>query len=162
MTAQQIITDDVRVRIEAAIHAAEQGTSGEIRVHIEDTYRQGWTLFRKAEQSLLDRAAFVFDQLEMNKTQARNGVLLYLSVLDHKAAIMGDIGINMLVDEHYWKDALHLFTRNARELGIEAAIIQTIEHIGEKVKELFPIQPDDVNELPNTITIGHKDINKKR
>lgn len=142
----------MRLRIEEAIHLAEKGTAGEIRVHAESL----------CKEDVLDHAAFIFAQLEMNKTEARNGVLLYLSLQDRKVAIIGDIGINGLIGNEYWKDSLRLLTDTIREKGIEHGIITTVFHIGFKIKELFPIQENDLNELPNTVTIGNKDIYKKK
>jgi len=55
-----------------AIKKAESKTSGEIRVHVEDY----------CNHLVLDRAAQVFEKLEMNNTKERNGVLFYISVQD--------------------------------------------------------------------------------
>ena len=39
----------------------------------------------------------------MHKTEARNGVLVYLSTEDRKFAILGDMGINAKVDDGFWQ-----------------------------------------------------------
>ena len=54
--------------IKDAIAEAETNTSGEIRVHIENS----------CPDDVMDRAAYIFAKLEMQKTQLRNGVLFIL------------------------------------------------------------------------------------
>ena len=81
--AKDLFTEEQQLQIVAAVKEAELNTSGEIKVHIE----------RRCKEDVLDHAAFMFDQLEMQKTELRNGVLIYLAVEDRKLAILGDAGI---------------------------------------------------------------------
>ncbi len=80
------------------IGAAENRTSGEIRVHLED----------HIEDEVMDHAAFIFEELGMHRTRDRNGVLIYLSVVDRKIAVIGDAGINERVPDDFWNDVLAL------------------------------------------------------
>src|SRR6476661_2322883 len=63
----------------AAIRQAEVTTSGEIRVHLEDTC---------PTPEPLDRAAQVFAELGMHKTAQRNGVLFYLAWQSRQFAVI--------------------------------------------------------------------------
>ena len=63
-----------------AIKQAELNTSGEIRVHIENS----------AEGDVNKRAIEVFYLLKMNSTDLQNGVLIYVAVKDKTFAIYGD------------------------------------------------------------------------
>ena len=75
-TAKDFFSKQEQDDITQAIMNAELDTSGEIRVHIENT----------CSGDVLDRAAFVFKQIGMNKTQLRNGVLIYLAVKNRRFA----------------------------------------------------------------------------
>jgi uncharacterized membrane protein len=86
------LTLDQQGQISEAIKNAEIRTSGEIRVHLE----------ANCQGNVLDRAADVFEKLEMHKTKLRNGVLFYLAYEDRKFAILGDAGINSNVSENFW------------------------------------------------------------
>jgi uncharacterized membrane protein len=129
-----------------AIKTAEHNTSGEIRVHIE-------THVNKSET--LDRATEVFHMLDMHKTAARNGVLFYLAIADKAFAIIGDEGIHAAVPKDFWhavKDTVisHFKKDNFAE-GLTSGIILA----GEKLKQFFPLQSDDKNELSDTISVGN-------
>src|ERR1700735_4346093 len=72
-------------QIVSAVQTAELPTSGEVRVYVESHCRY---------VDPLDRAAEVFAGLHMEKTAARNGVLVYVALKDRQGAPFGDEGIN--------------------------------------------------------------------
>ena len=90
---ENFLTPDEEKAIVNAIQIAEQNTSGEIRVHLED----------HSEKPPVERAQEVFYSLGMDKTKARNGVLFYVGVEDHTFAIIGDIGIDDVVESDFWE-----------------------------------------------------------
>ena len=137
-------TDQDRAMIKRAIEVAEMETSGEIRIHIEN----------RCKEDPFDRAAFVFSKLGMQKTEARNGVLFYVAVKDQKLVILGDIGINKVVAEDFWDDIITMVIGYFREGKIEEGLIEGIRMAGKLLKEHFPYQRDDVNELDNDISFG--------
>jgi len=127
-----------------AIQEAENATSGEIRVHLEG----------KVNKDVYERAKEIFIKIGMGKTVQKNGVLIYLVTRDRKFAIIGDKGINEVVPENFWEDIVSGATRQFRDGEFYEGICQAIRQIGEKLKQYFPHQKDDVNELPDTISTG--------
>jgi uncharacterized membrane protein len=130
--------------IKQAIMNAELDTSGEIRVHIENT----------CSGDVMDRAAFIFKQLGMNKTELRNGVLIYLAVKNRRFAILGDSGIHKVVPENYWNDIKAKMLDHFRENRFTDGLIEAIASTGLHLKKHFPHHRDDVNELPDDISFG--------
>lgn len=126
----------------AAIKEAELHTSGEIRVHIENT----------CKKEVLDRAVEVFDMLHMQKTQLRNGVLFYLAIKDHKFAILGDAGINKVVPENFWDQIKETCIGHFRQGQFAEGLVMGIGMAGQQLKAHFPYQSDDVNELSDDIS----------
>lgn len=141
---QNFLTNDQESELIAAIQEAEKNTSGEIRVHIEKT----------TDKAAFDRALEVFYTLEMDKTAQRNGVLFYVAVESRKFAILGDKGINDLVPNDFWEEekglVLSHFRKGQFEKGLELAILE----VGKKLKDFFPYQSDDINELSDDISKG--------
>jgi len=130
----------------AAIQRAELATSGEIRVHVEVG----------ADAPALDVAKRIFNQLGMNKTADRNGVLILLEVDRREFAIIGDEGIDKFVPADFWESERDLMQRHFRKGEFALGITLAIGQVGEKLKKFFPYQEDDVNELPDTISYGGK------
>ena len=127
-----------------AIKEAEHETSGEIRLHLES----------RCKGDPLERAVKVFEKLKMHETRLRNGTLIFLATEDHKFAIFGDEGINQIVPDNFWEDVKdemnRFFAKNEFARGVSHGIFL----VGEKLKEFFPYQDDDINELSDDISIG--------
>ncbi|MBA5793392.1 TPM domain-containing protein [Flavobacterium sp. xlx-214] len=126
-----------------AIVKAEQQTSGEIRVHIEE----------HSHLPALERAQEVFKTLNMHKTSARNGVLFYIGVKDRHFAIIGDDGIDKVVPYDFWESTKKVVIDQFKQNQFKEGLIQGILQTGKQLKFFFPYQgKDDVNELPNEIS----------
>jgi uncharacterized membrane protein len=130
--------------IQLAIMNAELDTSGEIRVHMENNFTG----------DVMDRAAFIFKHLEMNKTELRNGVLIYLAVKNRRFAIIGDSGIHKVVPENFWDDIKAKMLNHFREGRFADGLVEAINNAGLQLKNHFPRQKNDVNELTDEISFG--------
>ncbi len=144
MSAYTLLSDPEQKAVEEAIGKAELRTSGEIRVHIES----------KCREQVLDHAAYVFTELEMEKTKDRNGVLIYLSADDRKFAIIGDVGINSKVPKDFWEATRDEMLKHFKKGDICEGLCAAIAISGEHLREYFPYESDDVDELPNEISFG--------
>jgi uncharacterized membrane protein len=127
-----------------AITSAELNTSGEIRVHID----------KKCKIDPVDKAIEVFEKLGMQNTEQRNGVLIFLATDNKKLAIVGDKGINNVIEENFWdnikNEMITHFKNGEFALGLSSGIIKS----GEQLKTHFPYKSDDTNELTNEISFG--------
>lgn len=92
--------------------------------------------------------------LEMDKTELRNGILIYVAVESKKIAIIGDEGINNLVPKNFWDEELAMLISYFKASNFTKGLELTILKIGEKLKEFFPYQKDDSNELSDEISKG--------
>ncbi|NLG85457.1 MAG: TPM domain-containing protein [Firmicutes bacterium] len=131
-------------RIVEAIAAAEGKTSGEIRVHVESS----------CGGDPLARARQVFTALGMDRTAARNGVLIYLAVRDRCFAVIGDEGIDRVVPAGFWEETKDVMEGYFREGRFVEGILHGIASAGAHLAAYFPRRPDDVNELPDAPSEG--------
>ncbi len=141
-SAKDFFSGEQRDDIKQAIMNAELDTSGEIRVHIDS----------KCKGEVMDRAYEVFKKLKMHDTGLRNGVLFYLAVKNRKFAIIGDKGINEVVPEDFWEELKSDMLDAFREENFTDGLIDGITRTGTHLKQHFPYQTDDVNELPDEIS----------
>jgi uncharacterized membrane protein len=144
--AKNLLSDKEQSEVVQAIQEAEKNSSGEIHLHIEDN----------CNEDVLDHAAFIFEKLEIHKTQLRNGVLFYVSINPHGLAILGDVGIHQKVDEGFWEEiknhVIEYFSKEQYAKGLSEGILMA----GEQLKKYFPYQSDDVNELSDEISFEQK------
>jgi uncharacterized membrane protein len=138
------LTKEDENEIVEAIRLAEKNTSGEIRVHIEQT----------TSKVPFDRALEVFYELKMNETQLQNGVLIYLAIADKQFVICGDKGINAVVAPDFWDSTKEIMATQFKQGHFKQGLIDGIAQAGEQLKNYFPWQADDINELSNEISKG--------
>ncbi|MDF1574677.1 MAG: TPM domain-containing protein [Bacteroidales bacterium] len=147
MNAVNFFSKEEKELIKSAVKKAEQNTSGEIRVHLDTRCRE----------DVMDRAAWWFKKLSMHLTEQRNGVLFYLAVKDRKFAILGDAGINAVTPGHFWDKIKEKMAEHFSEGDFSGGLQEGILMAGQALKEKFPYQDGDVNELTDEISFGGDD-----
>jgi len=129
-----------------AIQNAERLTSGEVRVFVES---------KCSYMDAIDRAAELFFQLEMQKTDDRNAVLVYVAMKDRQLAVFGDEGIHKRVGNEYWSTEVKKMISNFNRENYAAGIAEVVKDIGTALTKNFPFNNDtDKNELPDDIVFG--------
>ena len=141
---ESFLTTEQEVEVIQAIREAEKNTSGEIRVHLENN----------TEKPTLERAKEVFLYLKMDVTKEKNGVLIYVGIVSKQIAIIGDTGIDKLVPSDFWEAELQLINDYFAVEKFEKGLVASIIKVGDKLKEFFPYQSDDTNELSDAISKG--------
>ncbi len=149
MRPSKFFKEEEKKLISESIREAEKNTSGEIRVHIES----------KCTGDVMDRAAYLFEKLKMHETKLRNAVLFYLALDDKKFAILGDAGINQVTAENFWDNIKDAMLREFAINKFTSGLCDGITKAGEQLKEHFPYQRNDINELPDEISFGDKSSN---
>lgn len=145
MFQKHFFTEEQRKTIVQAIADAEAMTSGEIRLHIEAKCKN---------KNVLDRATEIFFKLKMNETAQQNGTLIYLAYEDHKFAIIGDKGINEVVPANFWEGTKEVMSGHFKQGEFLEGLLFAIQETGSHLKQYFPLQADDKNELTNEISEG--------
>lgn len=130
-------------RLVAAIRAAEKGSRGEVRVHVEQSCREG---------NALGRAKVLFRELRMGRTRADTAVLLYVSTGDRKAAVFAGNGIHGAADPAFWQSVTDAVAEGARAGDLAGGIARALERVGDLLREHAPGEDTAGNELPDVVT----------
>ena len=143
---KDFFTPEEKQLITEAIQRAETLTSGEVRVFVEG---------RCSYVDAIDRAAELFVNLQMQKTDDRNAVLIYIAMTDHQLAVFGDEGIHKKVGNEYWNIEVKKMITNFNRENYAKGICEVVEDIGEALTKHFPYNNNtDKNELPDDIVFG--------
>ncbi|MEQ1676188.1 MAG: TPM domain-containing protein [Chitinophagaceae bacterium] len=143
---KSLLSEEDNQLIVKAIRQAEKSTSGEVRVFIES--RCAWV-------KAIDRAVEIFLTLKMDKTELRNGVIVYVAIKDRQLAVYGDEGIHKIVGNEYWNRVVGEMLDNFNRADYGKGIAECVIQIGDALKTHFPFNTDtDKNELPDEIVFG--------
>jgi putative membrane protein len=97
------------------------------------------------------RALAVFKAAAERRTAGRTGILIYLSMGEHRAEIMGDAAITSVTTPDTWGEAMADLVAHVKQGRIADGMIAAIEDIGVVLSEHFPRSAEDKNEIPDKL-----------
>lgn len=85
------------------------------------------------------------------RTTGRTGVMIYLSMAEHRAEIVADEAIAAKVSAEVWGEAMGDMLAEIRKGRIAEGLAVGIRDVGFVLAEHFPRGAEDVNELPDRL-----------
>lgn len=85
------------------------------------------------------------------RTHGRTGVLIYLSMREHRAEIVADEPIAEKVPAEVWGEAMADMLAEIRKGCIAEGMAAGVRDVGRVLSEHFPRDADDQNELPDRL-----------
>lgn len=135
--------EDMAVLVDA-IHAAEDHSTGEIRIHID----------RNSQENIAEVAFQVFKKLCKDQTRHKNAILFHVNFERKYLTIIADEGINKCVDPNFWEVMHDYITAEFKKGNYCGALKSSVLKTGLELKKHFPIEGENLNELPNEITFS--------
>lgn len=99
------------------------------------------------------RAELEFFESSVHVTDDATGVLLFVSLMEHRAVVLADKGIDAKVSSETWDEVCQLMIDGIRKGHVGLGLVAAIERCGEILAAEFPIEADDENELRNNLII---------
>jgi putative membrane protein len=97
------------------------------------------------------RALMLFRVSAEKKTHGRTGVLLYLSLLEHRAEIIADEAIHSKVKPEVWGEAMEALVDHVRDGRPGEGMALAVEKIGTVLQACLPKTIDDPNQIPDRL-----------
>lgn len=97
------------------------------------------------------RAAESFHRFRIRGTAGATGVLIYVSLFEHRVRVYGDDAINEKIDGETWQEICNLVVDGIKKGDLSGGLRAGILRCGEVLTRHFPIEPGDRNELVNTL-----------
>ncbi len=106
-------------------------------------------------RSVHQRAIEAFVEKEVFATRDRTGILLFVSLLEHRIEVVGDSGINSRVSQEDWADVVRLIRDGIKAGRLADGLAAGIDSCGHLLKQSgVEIRPDDTNELADEVSFG--------
>lgn len=135
------IDDD---RVVAAIGSAEEGTTGQVRVHVS----------HQSSRDIEKAARKQFIKLNMTDTVDRNAVLIYLQPTTRTFFLVGDVAFDEQSEEGFWQRAATALSAELSEGRYTEGLVQAIHEVGEVLHARFPRthQSLQLQDMPDDVT----------
>ena len=97
------------------------------------------------------RALEIFRVAAEKKTHGRTGVLLYLSLMEHRAEIVADAAVHSKVKPEVWGEAMEALIDKVKEGRPGEGVALAVDRIGEVLATVLPKSLDDPNQIPDRL-----------
>ena len=97
------------------------------------------------------RAIVVFKAAAERRTVGRTGVLIYLSMAEHRAEIVADEAITAVTAPDIWGEAMAALLVEVRQDRIAEGMVAAIGEVGGVLARHFPRSDTDTNEIPDKL-----------
>jgi putative membrane protein len=103
------------------------------------------------DEEVNEAAVTSFYHQGLHRTRDMTGVLIFISIFEHKVTVLADKGINDVVDGGVWQEIVDIITAGIQAGRQGEAIAEAVSRCGAILSEHFPRKDDDSDELTNLI-----------
>jgi putative membrane protein len=89
----------------------------------------------------------------LHRTAGRTGVLVFVSLLERRAIVLGDEGIDARVGEEHWKRATEAILAGVAAGSLRDGLVEGIRACGAVLAEHFPRPACDPDEIPDRVIV---------
>ena len=106
---------------------------------------------KEVDLEVREKALVSFVEQGLHETRDKTGILILISLFEHRVQVLADSGINAKVPENTWDEIVTIIVNGLKAGDTCNAICQAVERCGELLEEHFPRKHDDTDELPNLV-----------
>lgn len=144
----------------AVLIALVSGTLGAFATATFPPLRRWMAGTERLDRVVHHRAMRAFVEEEVFNTRDRTGILIFVSLLEHRIEVVGDAGINEKVDPDDWVNIVERIRRGIRNSNLTDGIVDAIGMCGRLLERSgVDIRPDDANELADRVRTPGQDSN---
>jgi uncharacterized membrane protein len=152
--AHRALPDAVVARITQRVAASEARHSGEVRICVEASLPLSYALSNvPTAQIVHERAINQFAKLRVWDTEANNGVLIYVQLLEKQIEIVADRGLNAKVSADQWQAVIERMRAAFRAARFEDGLTEALAEVSALLVAHFPLAEgqQNPNELPDGV-----------
>ena len=119
-----------------------------------DAVRRSLAGAARLDERVHRRAAVAFVDEEVFDTRDRTGILLFVSLFEHRIEVVGDAGINAKVEPGEWDEVVGLIREGIRSGDLAGGLCGAVERCGDLLhRRGVAVRPDDTDELPDDVRV---------
>ncbi len=115
--------------------------------------RRAFVSEARATEVAEEQAFQEFFRLGLHATQARTGVLMFVSLFERRVVVLADAGIDGKVDSAAWTAARDAVLHGIERGSLRDGLITGIGQVGDVLSTHFPWQTGDRNEVPDRLVV---------
>jgi putative membrane protein len=108
---------------------------------------------RRATEAAEEQALQEFQRLDLARTQAATGVLIFVSLFERRVVVLGDRGIDAAVPKDHWSGVGRAVLDGVARGALRDGLVEGIRLAGERLAQSFPWREGDRNELSDRVVV---------
>lgn len=108
----------------------------------------------RLNEAVRERAVRAFYEKGLYRTKDETGILIFISIFEHKVWILGDRGINSRIPADSWGGLVQILVAGLKDGRAADALCEVVSRCGVELAMHFPREAGDLNELRDEIQIG--------
>jgi putative membrane protein len=118
------------------------------------TWLRRWLTSEDARRGMVRVAAqATFTELPCSRLPGRNGVLVYVALLERRVEVIADCGIRQAAPGSSWADACAALDGALSPRVDLDRFVAGLRHLGTVLGREHPRRADDINELPDSLDV---------
>ena len=143
--------------VEMALVAMFASAAGALLTHFVSPLQRLFAGKHLMDLRVHQRAMQAFIAEEVFATRDRTGILIFLSLLEHKVRVLADSGINAKVQQSDWDGVAQLIVSGIRNGKAADGFVGAIRECGRLLEAHgFPKRVDDKDELSDNLRVGKR------
>jgi uncharacterized membrane protein len=148
VNVSEFLPEESREIIKAAVVAAEKCTSAQIKIVVaERSSRMG------SKKAVEKKADFEFFSQGLDHTKENTGVMIYISLNEHRVVIRTGKHVQDAIRQEVWEDVVSRIANGIKDKNHVSVICEAIAGIGKALASNFPASASCVNEVPDDVVI---------
>jgi putative membrane protein len=107
----------------------------------------------KMQEEVSQMAFQNFFSYKVNETKGQTGIMIMVSLFERRVEILADKGINDKVPEGTWDKIVENLIFSIKSKNLNDGMSLAIDECGKILKEYFPVEGENPNELKNRLII---------
>jgi putative membrane protein len=107
----------------------------------------------RARERVEEQAFLEFHRYGLASTEARTGVLLFVSLLERRAVVLADVGVDARITPGQWEATNAAVLAGLARGSLRDGLLAGIENAGRVLAEHFPVAANDRNEVPDRVIV---------
>ncbi len=108
------------------------------------------------KQKTSQRALRYFIESGVCYTKEQTGILIFISLLEHRVEMIADKGISQKIDADKWNGIVAYIIEGIKKDKVAEHLSNAVSECGDLLAKHFPIKKDDINELTDDVKILEK------
>lgn len=116
-------------------------------------FRRVFVSESRATEMAEEQAVQEFFGLNLQATEGRTGVLLFVSLFERRVIVLGDEGIDARLDASHWEEADNAVLEGVRRGDLMGGLERAIQICAGVLAQHFPNDGENPNEVPNHVVV---------